>query len=67
MNEVRVGSRIFNIDKITDIISSSFLYKGGGGVRVIRGNWVQGHGEFCKVVQVCVCCSDFEGVPTPSR
>ena len=29
--EVKVGSRIFNIVKITDIISSSFLYRGGGG------------------------------------
>ena len=60
-----MSSIILNIVRITEIIGSSFLYK--GEVRVLRGNWVQGHGELCKVVQVCICCGDFEGSPTPSR
>ena len=40
-----MGSIILNSVSISEILVQ-------GEVQALRGNWVQGHGEFCKAVHV---------------
>ena len=62
-----MGSIVLNIVRISEVICSSFLNKGGRGVQALIGDQVQDHGGFCKGVQVCVCYGDFEESPIPRQ